>query len=618
MPSPRAALAVVLLALASPARAADHPIGGDKLLLRDAMDASRRKVRFRAAADPAVDPAAAGDPRTLGATLELTGGAPGDGATGPLALAAAQWTGLGRPAGSRGYKFFDLGQATGVRKAFFKSGKTGGTLTVSGGRGNWPYAVTQAQGAIDVRFAIGADVHCARFTSYDVNVPGRVVAHFAPAPAACAPPPTTTTTTTLPGTCGNGTAEGSEECDDGNTTGGDGCSATCQLESTSALCAGVPAVAGTALDAVRVASGLFQPTYVTAPRLDPRRVFVTEQNGHVRIIEDGVLQPTPFLDIHDEVSCCGEQGLLSIAFHPDFETNRRFFVSYTAPATGSSGCGPRGAGANVVAAYQASAVDPDIADESTRTVLLTIPQPFANHNGGLVTFGREPDGFLYFGVGDGGGGGDTCGTAQNDTEALGKILRIDVDNPPASPVDAVWAKGLRNPWRFSFDRGTGDLYVADVGQNLYEEVDVVPAPLASGLNYGWNVFEARHCFQPPSGCALPGAVVPVIEYCHTASDPTCASHPMGCSVTGGFVYRGCAMPDLRGTYFYSDYCSAFIRTFQGVSSGNAQNVTDRTADVSPAIGGFTIGQVTSFGEDARGELYVADQGGEVFKLVPGS
>ena len=414
--------------------------------------------------------------------------------------------------------------------------------------------------------------------------------------------------------CGNGVVEFPEECDDGNRTSGDGCSNTCQLENTSALCAGVPATPGTALDAVLVTSGLTQPTHIAAPPLDPYHVFVTEQTGYVRVIKNGVLQTTPFLDIHDEISCCGEQGLLAIAFHPNYEQNGRFFVSYTAPPTGTSSCVARNAGASVIAEYRVSP-NPDLADKSTKKVLLTIPQPFANHNGGLVTFG--PGGFLYLGLGDGGGGGDPCETAQNDAEPLGKVLRIDVDSPPANPVDAIWTKGVRNPWRFSFDRLTSDLYLADVGQNLWEEVEVVSAPVPPGLNYGWDVFEARHCFEPPTGCSLPGAVMPVLEYCHSQNDPACGSHPRGCSVTGGFVYRGCALPDIRGRYFYSDYCSAFIRSFNGIAGGNAQNVLDHTADLAPG-GGLTIGSVTSFGEDARGELYIADQGGEVFKIVAGS
>ena len=410
--------------------------------------------------------------------------------------------------------------------------------------------------------------------------------------------------------CGNGIAEGTEECDDGNTNSGDGCSATCQLENSSAVCAGVPTVAGTALDSVRVASGLVHPVHVTAPRLDPNRVFVVEQPGRIRIIKNGALLATPFLAIESRVLSAGsEQGLLSVAFHPDFETNGFLFVNYTRQTDG----------ATVIARYQVSG-NPDVADAGSEHVLLTIPQPFANHNGGLNVFG--PDGFLYVGMGDGGSGCDPNENAQNDASLLGKLLRINV----STETYQIWAKGLRNPWRFSFDRATGDLYIADVGQNLWEEVDYQPAPAGSGLNYGWDFYEGRHC-SSGSGCPDPcpaptGLTMPVLEYCHSQVDPACGSHPRGCAITGGFVYRGCRMPDLRGTYFYSDYCTAFIRTFRGVLGGNAQNLADRTADVAPG-GGLSIGSVTSFGEDARGELYITDQGsgaadGEVFKLVPGS
>ena len=253
--------------------------------------------------------------------------------------------------------------------------------------------------------------------------------------------------------------------------------------------------------------------------------------------------------------------------------------------------------------------DPDVADATSEHVIVTIPHPgFANHNGGLNLFG--PDGFLYVGTGDGGGGGDPNDNSQNDASMLGKLLRIDVT------TDAVqtWAKGLRNPWRFSFDRGTGDLYIADVGQGSWEEVDVQPAPTVIGGNYGWNIMEGRHCYPPTTtSCDQTGLTLPVLEYDHSSG---------ACSITGGFVYRGCRMPDLRGTYFYSDYCSAFIRTFKGVSGGNAQNLADRTGDLAPG-GGLSIDSVTSFGEDARGELYIADYGGgdtsdgEIYRIIPG-
>ena len=276
----------------------------------------------------------------------------------------------------------------------------------------------------------------------------------------------------------------------------------------------------------------------------------------------------------------------------------------------------------MIARYQVSG-DPDVAN-TTETQLLTISQPFANHNGGNLVFG--PDGYLYVGMGDGGSGGDPLDNGQSDSTLLGKMLRIDVDvnsspfyavpasnpNPGAGdPLGLIWAKGLRNPWRFSFDRGNGDLYIGDVGQNEWEEIDWVPSTSTGGENYGWRIFEGNHCYDPspaPMCPATTGFTMPVYEYNHSSGTPT------GCSVTGGFVYRGCALPDLHGTYFFSDDCSAFIRTFE-ISGGVVTNEQDRTAALDPP-GSQTIDSVVAFGEDARGEIYIADQGGEVFKIIP--
>ncbi len=601
----RLRFAVLVLALiATSSFAGDHPIEGDRLLLSDPpTNVARRSVRVTALRNFAIDPTTVADPRTVGATLELTGAHAGDGATGPIVLDPSFWTGVGRPPGSTGYRYLDFNASTGVRKVFFKIGSKGGSLIVSGRGSAWPYQITQPQGPISARFTVGSDVYCTEFSTFERNQVGKVIAKHAPPPASC--------TTTAP-TCGNGTIEPGEECDDSNTTSGDGCSNTCQLENASAVCAGVPSISGTSVASVRVASGLSNPVFVTAPRLDPNRVFVVEQNGRIRIIKNGILLPTAFLAIESKIACCGERGLLSVAFHPDYETNGRFFVYYSNTV-----------GDITIARYQASG-NPDLADASSEKLLLTINHQFAgNHNGGQLQFG--PDGYLYAGTGDGGGGGDPLESGQNLTTMLGKQLRVDVDvdtppyyampagNPfPAAgdPFALIWAYGLRNPWRFSFDRQTGELYTADVGQNAWEEVDVQPAA-TGGLNYGWDIFEGRHCFEPDPAPTCPdpptGFTMPVLEY----------DHGQGCAITGGYVYRGCAMPDLRGTYFYADYCSAFIRTFSGVVGGDAQNLADRTAELDPP-GGLTIGSVTSFGEDARGELYVVDQDGEVFEIVPGS
>jgi cysteine-rich repeat protein len=598
-------LAVVVVGVWVPsAMAVDYPVAGDRLLLKDPGNPSLRRVKFRAAKDLNVDPALLGDPTALGATLEITGAGAGDGTSGVLTLEAGRWTGLGNPPGSKGWKYLDTQRGVGVKKILLKSGAAGGTLVITGGGAQWPYALTQPQGGpIDVRLAIGSDVVCGRFTIFAANGNGKVKATMALAPADCTPPP--------PPLCGNGTIESGEECDDGGAAPGDGCSTACQLEDASGLCAGVPATPGTGLDSVRVASGLSNPVHVTAPRLDPNRLFITEQDGRVRILRNGTLLPTPFLAIEPLASCCGERGLLSVAFHPDYEDNGHFFVNYT-----------NNAGDTVIARYQVSA-DPDVADPDSALVLLTITQDFSNHNGGQLAFG--PDGYLYVGMGDGGSGGDPNERAQDPASLLGKMLRLDVDQagPPWAaagnpfndagatlPLDEIWSIGWRNPWRFSFDRGTGDLYAGDVGQDNWEEISYEPAGSPGGLNYGWDVFEGdEHCFEGDDECATPESfVMPVLEYPHGA----------GCSVTGGFVYRGCAMPDLAGTYFYADYCSSFIRTFQGVFGGAAQNMAERTGDVAPG-GGLSIGSIASFGEDARGELYVTDlEDGEVFKIVPES
>jgi len=607
---PRCSLAAlaVMLALASVALATDHPIAGDFLFLKDPMSAANPRVRFKATRETAIDPSQAGDPRALGATLEIAGESTGDGMTGPIALDPMLWTGLGRPAGSRGYKYFDRSRSNGVKKIAFRSGPRGGALTVNGGGSAWPYQIAQAQGPIDVRFTLDSDVYCARFVSFRRNQAGRVSATDASAPPDCADPP--------PPTCGDGVVEGTEECDDHNTTSGDGCSATCRLENTSAICAGIPTVGGTAIKSVLVASGLAHPTYVTAPPLDPNRLFIVEQPGRVRLVKNGALQTTAFLDIGSKVeSGGGEQGLFSVAFHPDFETNGFFYVNYTSKPSGAIADGD-----TVVARYHATPAA-DQADPLSEQLVFTVHQPFANHNGGLNLFG--PDGMLYVGMGDGGSGGDPMRNAQSNSSHLGKLLRFDVSTLPATPEH--FAKGLRNPWRYAFDRATGDLYIADVGQNLFEEIDFVPAAsLTSGLNYGWNIMEGRHCFNtanfgnPLPTCTMTGLTLPILDYCHGTSQNGCTgaetAHPTGCSITGGFVYRGCRMPDLRGRYFYSDFCSGFIRS---LSSGDPGTAQDHTAALFPA---GTL-NVSSFGLDARGELYVVHHGGgsdgAVYEIVPG-
>lgn len=350
------------------------------------------------------------------------------------------------------------------------------------------------------------------------------------------------------------------------------------------------------LHAVEIASGLSSPVYLTAPAGDDR-LFVVEQPGRVRIIRNGALVTRPFLDITSSVLSGGERGLLSLAFHPQFATNGYLYASYTDLA-----------GDNRVERYTVSATDRDAADPATAQLILSVAQPFANHNGGLVLFG--PDGMLYVGKGDGGGGGDPQRNGQSKATLLGKLLRINVDGaapyaiPPNNPFvgeagsrGEIWALGLRNPWRFAFDRVAGTLYVADVGQNQWEEIHVVPTA-RPGVNYGWSVMEGDHCYAAAT-CTSEGLDRPVAEY----------SHDEGCSITGGFVYRGTRMPGIQGHYFYSDYCTGFLRSLR-YEGGRA--VDARSWEVGD------MGSVLSFGEDAAGELYVLSANGRVYRLEDGA
>ncbi|MCP5150994.1 MAG: PQQ-dependent sugar dehydrogenase [Chromatiales bacterium] len=361
-----------------------------------------------------------------------------------------------------------------------------------------------------------------------------------------------------------------------------------------ALIVTLTVLAGTAQSAQpigleQVVSGLSRPVGVRNAGDGSNRLFVVQQGGQIRIVADGQLLPSPFLDISALVSCCGERGLLGLAFHPDYAANGRFLVDYTDTT-----------GATVVAEYRVSSTDPDAADPGSARVLLTFAQPFTNHNGGDIAFG--PDGYLYIATGDGGSGGDPLGAGQDLTTLLGKILRIDVDGalpyaiPPGNPFVGqpsaraeIWAYGLRNPWRIAFDRLTGDLWIADVGQNQWEEVNLEPRGIAGGRNYGWNVMEGTHCFAPSSGCDQSGLVLPVIEY----------DHSLGCSVTGGYRYRGSALPQRAGTYLFADYCSGRI---WGATPGPAGSwLTEQLLDT--ALG------ITSFGEDEAGELYLTHSAG---------
>ena len=364
-----------------------------------------------------------------------------------------------------------------------------------------------------------------------------------------------------------------------------------------------------AISAERIAAGLARPLFITSPPGDAIRLFVLEQyTAQIKILKGGVVLATPFLDINNLVSDSGsERGLLGLVFHPDYEVNGYFYVNYT-----------NNAGDTIVARYSVSE-NPDVADPDSALILITIPQPYANHNGGMLAFGPN-DGYLYIGMGDGGSAGDPENRAQNDGELLGKMLRIDVDsgvpyaippdNPfagPGDPRDEIWAKGLRNPWRFSFDRLTGDLYTADVGQSAYEEINFQPASSSGGENYGWRLLEGAHCYNPPVNCDPGGTTYPIHEYTHGGT-------PFRCSVTGGYVYRGSDIAALQGTYFFADFCSDQVWSFR-YDGSNLTSFTDRTAELNPG-NGVLIDSIASFGEDGNGELYIVDLGGEIFKLCP--
>ena len=341
-----------------------------------------------------------------------------------------------------------------------------------------------------------------------------------------------------------------------------------------------------------VVSGLTAPVHLTAPDGDDR-LFSVEQPGRIRIIADGTLLQPPFLDIADSVSASGERGLLSVAFHPDYASSGRFYVDYT-----------DNDGDTRIVEYTVSA-DPNVADPASAELVLRVPQPYSNHNGGLVTFG--PDGYLWVGMGDGGSGGDPQANGQDPSTLLGAMLRLDVDggDPYAIPADnpfvdgggapAVWAYGLRNPWRYSIDPAEGLVYIADVGQSAWEEVHVEDAG-APGLNYGWNILEGSHCFGATE-CDRTGLEVPAHEY----------SHAEGCSITGGHVYRGSELPGLQGRYFYGDFCEGWIRSFRYEAGGATDHVSHELGD---------IGRILSFGRDAAGELYVLTGAGTVYRLAP--
>ncbi|MEE2906654.1 MAG: PQQ-dependent sugar dehydrogenase [Planctomycetota bacterium] len=365
---------------------------------------------------------------------------------------------------------------------------------------------------------------------------------------------------------------------------------------------------GEQMSGYRLATGLARPVLVTHDGVNPDWIYVVEQRsgstGRIKILNrsNGTLVST-FLSVSG-LNTGSEQGLLGLAFDPDYENNGYFYVNYTQSSR------------TYITRYTRSSSNPQVADSGSAEVVLFISQPFTNHNGGWIEFG--PDGYLYISNGDGGSGGDPGNRAQDITgQLLGKMLRIDVSSlpyssPPDNPFvsqtgdDEIWSYGLRNAWRCSFDRDTGDLWMGDVGQNAWEEVDFQLASSPGGENWGWRCYEGDHSYNT-SGCPSSGTMdFPIWEYSHGGS-------PFRCSITGGYVYRGSSMPWLDGTYFFADYCSNQIWSLR-YDGSNVSEYTDRTSELTPNAG--AIGAISSFGEDYYGELYICDLNGEIFKIVP--
>ena len=374
-------------------------------------------------------------------------------------------------------------------------------------------------------------------------------------------------------------------------------------------CSDVQAVPGTELR-LELAARVSQPVDVTAIPGDTSRLFVVEQRGRIRIVElpeDNVVGAS-YLDIQNRVMSGGERGLLGLAFHPNYGENGELFVYYTS----------RSGGASVISRFHVSDGDPNVAEPDSEEILLTFSQPYGNHNGGQIRFGPR-DGYLYIGTGDGGSANDPGNRAQNGSSLLGKMLRIDVDTttgnlaygiPADNPFidngavrDEIWALGLRNPWRFDFDDETGDLYIGDVGQGNWEEIDFQPASSAGGENYEWRVREGDHIFRNQSYGAGT-RVGPIFDY----------SHGTGDSVTGGVVYRGCRMPELQGTYFFADYERDWVRSLRYVD-GSVTEMTVRTTELNTGIP--RLNGISAFGEDARGEMYICDHSSSrVYRAIP--
>ncbi len=373
------------------------------------------------------------------------------------------------------------------------------------------------------------------------------------------------------------------------------------------LLAGINALAASRIVLDQIVSGLRYPVDINHAADGSSRLFVIEQEGRIRIIRNGSLESTPFLDIQDRVQCCGERGLLGVAFHPDYQTNGYFYVNYTS----KSRAGIADLGDTIIARYEVSSSDIDRADPISEAIIMVVPQPFPNHNAGKLLF-SPIDGYLYIPLGDGGSGGDPGNRSQNPLTLLGKVLRIDVDSaspyaiPPDNPfvdapdtLDEIWSLGLRNPWRFSFDRLTGDMYIGDVGQGKWEEIDYEAAGSPGGINFGWRCREGANDYNFSAECAALTLIDPIAEY----------GRDDGYSVTGGFVYRGANYRALYGQYFYADYGTGRIWTIHKLGP-NSWSMPNPELDTSYSI--------STFGEDESGELYFAHRSsnnGIVFRIA---
>ena len=374
---------------------------------------------------------------------------------------------------------------------------------------------------------------------------------------------------------------------------------------------------------VKIADVPEKALYITQAKGDDSRLFVVNQNGQIHIIKDRIILKKPFLDISERVQSSiipgSEEGLLGLAFHPDYFSNGFFYVNYISIN-----------GTSVVSRFSVTS-DPEKGDENSEMIILELKQPFGNHNGGHLTFGPK-DGMLYIGFGDGGKWGDPYSNAQNTNNLLGGILRIDVNGgepytiPPDNPFvgqknkkQEIWCYGLRNPWRFSFDLKNGDLIIGDVGQNKWEEINWSKWEESKGANYGWRIMEANHCFNPEEFCDTTGLIKPVHEYPNNAAYLKILigmdeAEATGCSVTGGYVYRGSTIPELKDTYIFGDYCTGRIWSFKLINGKRSKfrNIRKQLKKTSKNIPLF----ISSFGEDNSGELYVVDYSGAIYKFVP--